>query len=157
MVAGTLRFPPLLGNEPMKTFILRFFTWWNGATLGTQLWTWRHGELVGEDELGNCYYRTKGGKIDPALGFERRWVIYNGIVEASTVPPVLARLAASHLRSAADRGKGNAAPVVEAASAQSHRHPRCASSDRVDAGSGPQAEGDRRLQGLDAKPMTEDG
>jgi NADH:ubiquinone oxidoreductase subunit len=33
------------------------------------------------------YYRAKGGKIDPALGFERRWVIYNGVAEASTVPP----------------------------------------------------------------------
>jgi len=32
-------------------------------------------------------FRTKGGKIDPMLGFERRWVIYNGIAEASCVPP----------------------------------------------------------------------
>src|SRR4030095_8438004 len=71
----------------MKTFFLRFFTWWNGQTFGTQLWTWLYGELVGEDEFGNCYYRTKGGKIDPTLGFERRWVVYNGIAEASTVPP----------------------------------------------------------------------
>jgi NADH:ubiquinone oxidoreductase subunit len=42
---------------------------------------------VGEDEYGNRYYRTKGGKIDPVLGFERRWVIYNGYAEASTIPP----------------------------------------------------------------------
>ena len=26
----------------------------------------------------------QGGKIDPTLGFERRWVIYNGYAEAST-------------------------------------------------------------------------
>jgi NADH:ubiquinone oxidoreductase subunit len=71
----------------MKTFLLRFFTWWNSQTFGTQLWTARYGESVGEDEFGNRYYRTKGGKIDPVLGFERRWVIYNGIAEASTVPP----------------------------------------------------------------------
>jgi NADH:ubiquinone oxidoreductase subunit len=71
----------------MKSFLLRFFTWWNGQTFGTQLWTARFGELVGEDEFGNRYYRTKGGKIDPMLGFERRWVIYNGVAEASTVPP----------------------------------------------------------------------
>ena len=45
------------------------------------------GELVGEDGDGNRYYRTRGGKIDPTLGFERRWVIYNGLAEASTVPP----------------------------------------------------------------------
>jgi NADH:ubiquinone oxidoreductase subunit len=75
------------GREPMKTFLLRFFTWWNGQTFGTQLWTWLYGEFVGEDEFGNHYFRTKRGKIDPTLGFERRWVIYNGIAEPSTVPP----------------------------------------------------------------------
>src|SRR5205085_12505567 len=62
----------------IKTFFSRFFTWWNGQTFGTQVWTSLYGEVVGEDEFGNRYYRTKGGKIDPALGFERRWVIYNG-------------------------------------------------------------------------------
>jgi NADH:ubiquinone oxidoreductase subunit len=72
---------------PMKTFFLKFFTWWNGQTFGTQLWTWRFGEVVGEDEGGNRYYRTIGGKIDPSLGFERRWVIYNGLAEPSRVPP----------------------------------------------------------------------
>ncbi len=46
-----------------------------------------HGEFVGHDEFGNAYYRTKGGAIDPALGFERRWVIYNGVSEASMTPP----------------------------------------------------------------------
>ena len=71
----------------MKQFFLKVFTWWNGQTFGTQLWTWRFGELVGEDEQGNRYYRTKGGKIDPTLHFQRRWVIYNGYAEASKVPP----------------------------------------------------------------------
>jgi len=71
----------------VKNFLLRFFTWWNGQTFGTQLWTWRFGERVGKDELGNIYYRTRGGKIDPVLGFERRWVIYNGVAEASAVGP----------------------------------------------------------------------
>lgn len=71
----------------MKNFILRFFTWWNSQTLNTQLWTRLYGEFVGTDEFGNRYYRTKGGKIDPVLGFERRWVIYNGETEASTIPP----------------------------------------------------------------------
>ena len=71
----------------MKTFLLKLFTWWNGQTFGTQFWTWLHGESVGEDEFGNRYYRTKGGKIDPTLLFERRWVIYNGYAEASTIPP----------------------------------------------------------------------
>ena len=71
----------------MKTFLLRLFTWWNSQTFGTQLWTALYGEFVGEDEFGNRYYRTKAGKIDPTLGVERRWVIYNGVAEASRVPP----------------------------------------------------------------------
>jgi len=78
------------GSQPvsrMKQFFLKLFTWWNGQTFGTQLWTWRFGELVGEDEQGNRYYRTSGGKIDPVLHFERRWVIYNGLAEASRIPP----------------------------------------------------------------------
>jgi NADH:ubiquinone oxidoreductase subunit len=81
--------PQAFSNRPglMKQFLLKLFTWWNGQTFGTQLWTWRFGELVGKDEQGNRYYRTKGGKIDPSLGFERRWVIYDGLVEASRVPP----------------------------------------------------------------------
>jgi len=71
----------------IKDFLLRFFTWWNGATLNTLFYTWRQGELVGHDQFGNAYYRTRGGAIDPALGFERRWVIYNGVSEASATPP----------------------------------------------------------------------
>ena len=71
----------------MKNFFIKFFTWWNGQTFGTQLWTHRYGEYVGEDEFGNLYYRTKGGQIDPGLGFERRWVIYNGYAEASLIGP----------------------------------------------------------------------
>lgn len=63
----------------VKSFILRIFTWWNGQTFGTQLFTWRKGEQVGEDDQGNRYYRTR----DDA----RRWVIYNGEVEASRIPP----------------------------------------------------------------------
>ena len=68
----------------MKQLFLQIFTWWNGATLGTRLWTWRAGELVGEDEYGNRYYRGKRTGPD---GQERRWVIYNGEAEASRIPP----------------------------------------------------------------------
>jgi NADH:ubiquinone oxidoreductase subunit len=70
----------------LKTFLIRFLTWWNSQTFGTQVWTARFGQFVGEDEYGNRYYRGKT-KDDPALGYERRWVIYNGEVEASRVPP----------------------------------------------------------------------
>jgi NADH:ubiquinone oxidoreductase subunit len=79
--------PTKQGPCRMKQFFLKFFTWWNGQTFGTQLWTRRYGELVGQDEQGNLYYRTRGGAIDPALGFERRWVVYNGYAEASRIPP----------------------------------------------------------------------
>src|ERR1700674_5162006 len=72
--------------RPME-FITRFFTWWTGETFGTQVWTALYGEFVGEDEYGNRFYRTKGGRIDPALGFERRWVTYKGLAEASTIGP----------------------------------------------------------------------
>lgn len=68
----------------MKTFLTRFFTWWNGQTFGTQVWTRLYGEFVGEDEFGNRYYR---GKDYANSGFERRWVIYNGLAEPSRVPP----------------------------------------------------------------------
>ena len=71
----------------MKDFILQIFTWWNGQTMGTRFHTWRKGERVGQDDFGNVYYRTKGGAIDPALGVERRWVIYNGDADASRIPP----------------------------------------------------------------------
>jgi NADH:ubiquinone oxidoreductase subunit len=63
----------------IKTFLLKFFTWWNGQTFGTQLFTWRHGTRVGEDGQGNVYYQNAGGS--------RRWVIYNGEAEASRVGP----------------------------------------------------------------------
>ncbi len=60
-------------------WLLRLFTWWNDMTLGTQVFTWRHGRKVGQDDQGNSYYESRDGK--------RRWVIYNGEAEASRVPP----------------------------------------------------------------------
>lgn len=55
----------------------RVLTWWNGATLNTMVWTRRHGEKVGEDSQGNVFYQTAGGV--------RRWVIFNGVSDASRV------------------------------------------------------------------------
>jgi NADH:ubiquinone oxidoreductase subunit len=71
----------------MIDFLLKLFTWWNGHTIGTMVHTRRNGELVGHDEFGNAYYRTKGGAIDPTLGVQRRWVIYAGYAEPTTIPP----------------------------------------------------------------------
>lgn len=64
-------------------FLKQFFTWWNGQNLNTRFHTWRKGERVGEDEFGNVYYQ---GGTD-SEGRTRRWVIYNGISEASKIPP----------------------------------------------------------------------
>lgn len=63
----------------MIYFLKRMATWWNGHTINTQLWTWRYGQKVGEDDQGNIFYQTKDGK--------RRWVIFNGEAEASRVDP----------------------------------------------------------------------
>eukprot|EP00439_Symbiodinium_sp_Y106_P089155 s1_g1691.t1 len=60
------------------SFLAQFFTWWHSQTLATRFHTWRHGELMGEDAQGNKYYRSKE---------DRRWVVYNGLVEASRIPP----------------------------------------------------------------------
>ncbi|WP_305096904.1 NADH:ubiquinone oxidoreductase subunit NDUFA12 [Croceibacterium aestuarii] len=74
------------------SFLGKIFTWWNGATFGTMLWSARNGEHVGTDAQGNKYYRSKddsAGKAwaQRAHGGERRWVIYNGANDASRVPP----------------------------------------------------------------------
>lgn len=59
--------------------IFRALTWWDGQTLNTQLFTWRRGAKVGEDDQGNRYYRNSDDS--------KRWVIYNGDMEASRVSP----------------------------------------------------------------------
>ena len=58
--------------------LLRAVTWWNSQTWGTQFYTWRKGQKVGEDSQGNLFYRSSEGK---------RWVIYNGEAEASRIDP----------------------------------------------------------------------
>ena len=60
------------------------FTWWNGATIGTALYTRRFGGKVGDDAWGNVYFESK--KADGS-GLKRRWVIYKGANDASRVPP----------------------------------------------------------------------
>ncbi len=59
--------------------LLRAVTWWHDETLNTQFYTWRKGVLVGEDEQGNRYYHTRDDT--------HRWVIYNGEVDPSRIPP----------------------------------------------------------------------
>lgn len=61
-------------------FLSKIFTWWNGATIGTALFSRFNGREVGRDEAGNVYYADKD---NPAS----RWVIYNGANDGSRVPP----------------------------------------------------------------------
>ena len=63
----------------LAAIVGRLCTWWNSQTLGTQLYTWRHGHMVGKDANGFRYYQTVDGR--------RRWVVYRGDAEASRVPP----------------------------------------------------------------------
>jgi NADH:ubiquinone oxidoreductase subunit len=56
------------------------FTWWNGASWGTALFSRRHGGEAGRDEAGNVYFQHRS---DPS----RRWVIYAGSNDSSQVPP----------------------------------------------------------------------
>ena len=60
-----------------------------GVSIGTRLYTWLRGEPVGRDGAGNRYYRENGGGRvhGESLRRERRWVVYQGEVEASRVPP----------------------------------------------------------------------
>ena len=58
-------------------FFKNLFTWWDGATTGTALFSWKNGRKVGDDALGNRYFEGKG----------RRWVMYAGANDVSRVPP----------------------------------------------------------------------
>lgn len=60
-------------------FLLRTVGWWDRQTLNTQLFTWRKGIRVGEDEQGNVFYRNADDS--------KRWVIFNGEIEASRIEP----------------------------------------------------------------------
>jgi NADH:ubiquinone oxidoreductase subunit len=64
------------------SILMRIFTWWDGATIGTLLFSRRNGRSIGSDALGNTYFESKDGK-----GPSRRWVIYSGANDASRVPP----------------------------------------------------------------------
>ncbi|MEW2919371.1 NADH:ubiquinone oxidoreductase subunit NDUFA12 [Ruegeria sp. ANG10] len=59
--------------------LLRAVTWWNGATLNTQIYTARKGVKVGEDNEGNVFYKNADDS--------KRWVIFNGEAEASRIDP----------------------------------------------------------------------
>jgi NADH:ubiquinone oxidoreductase subunit len=53
-------------------------------TIGTKLFTMLNGEPVGSDSMGNRYYRGKRKRFGAR---EKRWILYNGAIEASRIPP----------------------------------------------------------------------
>ncbi len=59
------------------------FTWWDGATIGTSLFSRRNGVSVGSDAAGNTYFQSRR----PIGGRTRRWVIYKGANDASRIEP----------------------------------------------------------------------
>ena len=63
----------------LKKFFRFLFTWWNGITVGTKLYTYFNGKKVGEDYFGNFYYESKDKK--------NRWCIYANESEASKISP----------------------------------------------------------------------
>lgn len=70
----------------MFNFIKRLFIWWKDSTVGTQWHTFLYGQKVGSDENGNVYYRGKNKAVISASIKERRWVVYNGEIEATRIP-----------------------------------------------------------------------
>ena len=58
--------------------------WTNNAF--TMLRTWLRGDLAGEDEHGNHYYRERGRR-DGDWRHERRWVVFASVAEPTEVPP----------------------------------------------------------------------
>ena len=59
--------------------IKEIFTWWNNQTIGTRIWSFFNGYTIGSDKFGNKYFTNKSGS--------KRWVLYNGDVDSSRVPP----------------------------------------------------------------------
>ena len=61
----------------MLTVLKQIFVWWNQQTLGTRIYTFLNGKLVGKDEFGNKYFENKKKN--------KRWVIYSGEIDASKI------------------------------------------------------------------------
>lgn len=53
-------------------------------SIGTKIYTWICGKYVGQDDFGNKYYSNT---IEHDNINAKRWVLYNGEIEASNIPP----------------------------------------------------------------------
>ena len=63
----------------IKKLLKFLFTWWNGNTVGTKLYTYLKGKKVGEDYFGNYFYESRDKR--------KRWCIYSYQSDASKVSP----------------------------------------------------------------------
>ena len=63
----------------IKKLLKFLFTWWNGNTVGTKLYTNLNGKKVGEDYFGNYFYESRDKK--------NRWCIYSYQSDASKISP----------------------------------------------------------------------
>ena len=100
-------------------------------TLGTWLFTKLRGEVVGTDDQGNCYYQDKrviAGRR------RKRWVIYQGEVEASRVPPDWHGWLHYTTNTPPPDGRPAAQGLAEGSPAQSQRHRSRLPSARLDLG-----------------------
>ena len=63
----------------IKKLLKFLFTWWNGSTVGTKLYTYLKGKKVGEDYFGNYFYESRDKR--------NRWCIYSYQSDASKISP----------------------------------------------------------------------
>ena len=63
----------------MISKISKLFIWWDGQTIGTQIYTKFFGNFVGSDEYGNNYFKSRDGT--------KRWINYKGVCDASSISP----------------------------------------------------------------------
>ena len=63
----------------IKTLLKFLFTWWNGNTVGTKLYTYLKGKKVGEDYFGNYFYESRDKR--------NRRCIYSYQSDASKISP----------------------------------------------------------------------
>ena len=75
-------------DEKLSNIIMgTLSTSWNdngmSASIGTKIFTRLFGEEVGQDDLGNKYYRRRHGPQTK----EKRWVIFVNEPDGSAVPP----------------------------------------------------------------------
>ena len=120
-----------------------FFTWWEGASTGTALFSWRNGVKVGGDDLGNAYFEAKKGG--------RRWVMYSGSNDVSRLPPEWYAWLTRQIEGVPDDALPPAPKFLRAATAESDRHGRGLSPGRRARAGRPPRRRDRRLSGLDAR------